>query len=101
MATGRTTIYLDDEKHTFYFKTSGTDRGFGIHGIYKDSIYENGHMLTIDSNMRYGVIQYDGKEYLVNSSGKIQKNKKNVKDADEVYYSSDKDGIVTSRGNKQ
>jgi len=101
MATGRTTFYLDDEKHTFYFKTSGTDRGSGIHGIYKDSIYENGHMLTIDSNMRYGVIQYDGKEYLVNQSGKIQKNKKNVKDADEVYYSSDKDGIVTSRGNKQ
>ncbi len=46
-------------------------------------------------------IKYEGKEYLVNQSGKIQKNKKNVKDADEVYYSTDKDGIVTSAGNKK
>ena len=51
--------------------------------------------------MRYGVVKYQGKDYLVNQTGKIQKNKKNVKDADGVYYSTDKDGIVTHMGDKQ
>ena len=78
-------------------KTSGS----GTEGIYDGAIYEKGRLLTIDEGMRYGIIQFEGKEYLVNQSGKIQKNKKNVKDADNTYYSSDKNGIVTHQGDKE
>lgn len=60
-----------------------------------------GRLQTLDSGIKYGTITYDGKEYLVSQSGKIQKNKKNLKDGDGVYYSSDKDGIVTHIGEKQ
>ena len=101
MKTGRCSVDLDGERSTYYFKTYGTDRGAGVEGIYDDGIYEKGRLQTIEYGMRYGVIKYQGKEYLVNQSGKIQKNKKNVKDADEVYYSTDKDGIITHRGNKE
>lgn len=101
MGTGRCTVSLDGEKYTYYFNKSGNGRGAGVEGIYDGSIYEKGRLLTIDSGVRYGIIEYDGKEYLVNQSGKIQKNKKNLKDADGIYYSSDKDGIVTHRGDKE
>ena len=101
MKTGRCTIDLDGEKFTYYFKTSGADRGAGVQGIHDGGIYDHGKLQTIEPGMRYGIIKYEGKDYLVNQSGKIQKNKKNVKDADEVYYSTDKNGIVTSTGNKQ
>ena len=97
MQTGKTTVTLDGEKYTYHFKTSGS----GTEGIYDGAIYEKGRLLTIDEGMRYGIIQFEGKEYLVNQSGKIQKNKKNVKDADNTYYSSDKNGIVTHQGDKE
>lgn len=101
MKTGRCTVNLDGDRFTCYFKTSGSDRGAGVEGIYDGGIYDQGRLLTIESGMRYGVIKYQGKDYLVNQTGKIQKNKKNVKDADGVYYSTDKDGIVTHMGDKQ
>lgn len=101
MQTGLTTVKLDGETYKYHFKTSGKDRGAGTEGIYEGAIYVKGRLQTIESGMKYGVIVYDGKEYLVNQSGKIQKNKKNVKDGDGTYYSSDKDGIVTHKGDKQ
>lgn len=101
MKTGRCTVNLDGDRFTCYFKTSGSDRGAGVEGIYDGGIYDQGRLLTIESGMRYGVVKYQGKDYLVNQTGKIQKNKKNVKDADGVYYSTDKDGIVTHMGDKQ
>ena len=101
MKTGKCTIDLDGEKFTYSFRTSGSDRGAGVDGIYDGGIYEQGRLKTLDYGMRYGIIPYQGKDYLVNQSGKIQKNKKNVKDADGVYYSTDKDGVVTSVGDKK
>ena len=101
MATGKQTISLDGEKYTCYFKKSGTGKGAGTEGIYDGAIYEKGRLLTIDDGLRYGIVEYEGKEYLVNQSGKIQKNKKNVKDSDDTYYSSDKNGIVTHTGEKE
>lgn len=101
METGKCNVNLDGERYTYYFNKSGSGRGAGVNGIYDGAIYEKGRLLTIESGVRYGIIVYDGKEYLVNQSGKIQKNKKNLKDADGIYYSSDKDGIVTHRGDKE
>ena len=42
-----------------------------------------------------------GEGYLINTSGKIQKNKKNVKDKDDMYYCTDSDGIVTYIGSEK
>lgn len=100
MRTGRCTVEINGEKFTYYFSTSGKDRGAGIEGIYDGGIYRQGRLQTVESGTRYGVINYQGKDYLVNQSGKIQKKKKNVQDANGVYYSTDQDGIVTSAGDK-
>jgi len=94
MKTGKCTIYLDAERYTYCFKVSGKDRGAGVDGIYENGIYEKGRLKTIEYGMKYGVIEYEGKGYLVNQAGKIQKNKKNIKDANGVSYSTDKDGVV-------
>ena len=73
----------------------------GVEGVRDGYIYEKGRRLEIEDGLRYGIVEYDGEAYLVNQSGKIQKNKKNAKDSDGVYYSSDKDGIVIHQGDKQ
>ena len=44
---------------------------------------------------KFSIIRFDDKEYLVNTSGDIIKNKTNIKDEDGYYYCTDKDGIVT------
>ena len=38
------------------------------------------------------------RNYLVNTSGKIQKNKTNVKDKNDTYYCTDAEGLVTYKG---
>ena len=43
-------------------------------------------------------MEWDGDTYLVNTSGKIQKNKKNAKDGDDKYYCTDSKGVVTYEG---
>ena len=101
METGKTTVELDGEKYTYYFATGGDTRGAGVEGVRDGYIYEKGRRLEIEDGLRYGIVEYDGEAYLVNQSGKIQKNKKNAKDSDGVYYSSDKDGIVIHQGDKQ
>ena len=38
---------------------------------------------------------------LINTSGKIQKKKTNVKDADDKYYCTDNNGVITYEGNEK
>ena len=46
-------------------------------------------------------INFDGEEYLVNTTGAIQKKKNNVKDADDTYYCTDAKGKITYRGSEK
>ncbi len=94
MATGKTTVRLYDESYSYRFKTSGP----GVTGISDNCIYIKGRQLKPDEWVRYGTISYGGSDYLVNASGRIQKNRKNARDTDGCYYSSDGNGIVTYRG---
>ncbi|RGY97737.1 cell wall-binding protein [Clostridium sp. AM58-1XD] len=94
MKTGTCSIELDGEKYNFNFKKSGSRKGAGINGIDKDSIYIQGRRLEAEEGTKYEAVEYQGKNYLINTSGKIIKNKKNVKDADDVYYSTDKSGVI-------
>lgn len=98
MATGNTTVNLEGEKFSFGFYKSGSKRGAGVEGIYEDSIYVKGLLQKADRDLRYQVVEHEDNPYLINTTGRIQKNKKNVRDGDGTYYSTDKNGIVTYQG---
>ena len=98
MKTGTTTLDIDGERYTYNFRKSGDERGQGYHGIEDGVIYEKGKRLEADKDEKLKKVEWDGETYLVNTSGKIQKNKKNAKDADDRYYCTDGKGIVTYEG---
>lgn len=98
MKTGTATIDIDGEKYHYSFRTSGSEKGAGLDKIDKDSIYIKGRRLEAEEGSKYEPIEYDGKEYLVSTSGKIMKNKTNIKDADDTYYCTDKNGVITYQG---
>lgn len=101
MKTGTASLEVDGETYSYKFKKSGDERGQGYDGIEDGSIYIKGRMLKADKDSKLEVISYDGNDYLINSSGKIQKKKTNAKDADDRYYCTDSDGIVTYVGNEK
>lgn len=105
MKTGKATIELDGEKFTFNFRKSGEDRGQGFNGIDDGNIYFQGKLQKADSDEKLKVVEWNGDEdsgdYLVNTSGKIQKKKKNAKDADDRYYCTDSKGRVTRVGSEK
>ena len=88
--TGTTTISLDGSTYTFSFKSNGSPRGVGETGISDGYIYMNGLRLTADEDTKYQAVTYKDQEYLINENGTIQKNKKNIKDADDYYYCTEK-----------
>lgn len=98
MATGKTTVNLDGEKYTYNFRKSGSNKGSGYDTIYDDCIYIKGRMLKADRDAKYEVVEYDGNDYLISASGKLAKGKKNVKNGDDKYFSTNKQGIVTYEG---
>ena len=69
-----------------------------MNGISDGNVYKKGRKLEADSDLKYEPVEYDGKEYLVNTSGRIMKNKKNLKDGNDTYYCTDKSGVVTYHG---
>lgn len=75
MRTGKQTIFNEDEgiNQTWFFHTEGAQKGQGYHGIRDNVIYENGLRKQAESDSRYASVQFEGKNYLVNASGTIQK----------------------------
>ena len=92
---------MDVEEYTYEFKKTGSDRGAGYDGINDGAIYIKGRLLKADKDAKLEKITYDGEDYLVNTSGKIQKKKTNIKDADDKYYCTDSNGIVTYEGSEK
>lgn len=101
MKTGKATIDIDGEDYTYNFRKSGSDRGAGYDGIYDGELYCKGRLMKADKDSKLEVFTYNDNDYLVNTSGKLQKKKNNVKDADDYYYCTDSDGIVTYRGTEK
>ncbi|MCD8123399.1 MAG: cell wall-binding protein [Clostridiales bacterium] len=99
MKTGTCTIELDGEKYKYQFEKSGDERGKGTNGIDDGLLYIKGQLQQADSDEKVKVVTFEDNDYLVNTSGKVQKNKKNTKDGDDRYYCTDSDGIVTYYGN--
>ena len=98
MLTGRNTGIVDDDgkRCTFYFNTSGSNKGAGFSGEKDGFLYYNGLLVTADGDSRYEVYKVDGKYYLVNGSGKVQTNEKAYKsDGDYVYLVEDREVYYT------
>ena len=105
MKTGNQNIDIDGDVYAFSFGKSGSGKGRGLNET-KDTLYVNGLRIKADSDMRYQVYSMSkgalvedpatvlGKDdtYVVNTSGSIMKNKKNLKDTDDMYICTDKDG---------
>lgn len=111
MRTGKQTIFNEEDgiNQTWFFHNEGSQKGQGYHGIRDNVIYENGLRKQADSELRYAPVQFEGKNYLVNASGTIQKattsSKSNVredlgagfrdfKDSNEMVWTVDVNGIV-------
>lgn len=90
-------VELEDDEYEFGFRSNGK----ALNGISDGAIYIHGYKLKADADLKYEEVSYGGESYLVNSSGAIQKNKKNIKDNDDNYYCTDSKGIVTYRGSEK
>lgn len=101
MKTGTAALEIDGERYSYKFYTSGSKKGAGVNGIDDDCIYIQGRRMEAEDGTKYEPFEYKGEEYLINTSGKIMKNKKNIKDADDVYYCTDKKGIITYMGDEK
>ena len=101
MKIGDATLEIDGEKYQYRFKKSGDKRGAGVDGMEDGSIYVMGQRQKADKDAKYEAVSYKDEQYLVNTSGKIMKNAKNTKDADDIYYCTDKKGVITYRGSEK
>ncbi len=75
MKTGKQTVYNEDidENQTWFFHVDGSKKGQGFHGIRDNTLYEYGLRKEADSDLRLAPMTHEGKQYLVNVSGSIQK----------------------------
>ena len=91
-------VTVDGEVYTYYFTKDGSHKGEGLNKIYNNAVYKNGRKLTASSDLRYDTVEYGKDTYVVNTSGTIMKNKKNLKNLDDMYYCTDKDGKLIHKG---
>lgn len=112
MKTGKQTIYDEEteENQTWFFQTKGNSKGQGYHGVRDNQVYVNGLLQKADPELRYEAIDLgDGKRYLVNTSGTIQKASassssvsrpelgkgfKDIKDSNDTIWTVDSSGII-------
>lgn len=111
MMTGKQTIYNEDleENQTWYFQTKGSQKGEGYHGERDNQIYINGLLMKADPELRYEAVTLKEKQYLINTSGSIQKASssatssqkpelgkgfKDIKDTNDTVWTVDSSGII-------
>lgn len=104
MKTGTATIEIDGERYAYSFHKTSDERGQGINGIEDGCIYLHGRRLQAEKDAKLEVIDWEGENagrYLVNTTGKIQKKKKNTRDGDDRYVCTDAQGIVIYQGSEK
>ena len=101
MAKSSKSLKIDGDTYSYKFASSGE----GKNGVFSGCIYVNGRRIDADKDQGYEAFDLEGNKdnsgYLVNTSGKIQKNAKNKKDKDDMYWSSDSEGLVTYYGSEK
>ena len=81
-----------DDGESYYFITSGKNKGQAFTGIYKNALYDNGVLQKAeDAKYEVKTVEIDGeaREFLVNKSGKIQTGSSSGK-----KYTDSSEGIV-------
>lgn len=75
MKTGKQVIYDEDlgEAQNWYFHTDGSRKGQGLHGIKDNVLYIYGLRQEADKDLRFAPAALDGKQYLINANGNVQK----------------------------
>lgn len=101
MKTGAAALELDGGKYYYSFEKSGSKKGAGTDGIDGDYIYVKGRRMEAEEGAKYQPITYKDETYLVSATGKLMKNKKNIKDSDNVYYKTDSKGRVVESGEEK
>lgn len=83
MKTGKQVIYDEDlgEAQNWYFHTDGSRKGQGFHGIKDNVLYIYGLRQEADKDLRFSPVTLDGKQYLVNANGTVQKAGSSAKSA--------------------
>ena len=77
MKTGKVTGVGDgDDESTYYFNTNNAGKGKGVTGVKDGYLYYKGRRQ--DASDDYKIVTIDGKYYLVNTKGKIQKSTSKV-----------------------
>lgn len=111
MMTGKQTIYNKDseENQVWFFTTKGSSKGQGYHGERDNQVYVNGLLQKADPELRYMPVSIGEKQYLVNTSGNIQKASssntssakpelgkgfKDLKDTNDKIWTVDSSGII-------
>ena len=107
MKTGKVaSVECDDDDYTFFFTTKNGKNGIGYTGEKDGYLYYNGKRLEADDDYRFFYVE--GKVYLVNSKGKVQKatgtkgrdfddiENKSFVNVDDVTVMTNKNGVVSS-----
>lgn len=84
----------DGTKSQFYFAESGNKAGRGYTGVEDNYLYYMGKLQKAESGTKYEGIRVDGKNYLVNTSGKIVKSG-SVKDSSGAKIRTNSSGVIT------
>lgn len=89
--TGKKEIEEGDGSTSVYYFSSN---GRGYTGVYSGSLYYNGKLQRAEDGLRYEVIHVDGKDYLVNESGRTTKSSAGVKDSEGYKYTTGTNGVL-------
>lgn len=69
----QTNVYEENgERSTFFFVSSGTNRGSGYSGERSGYLYNNGKLVRAESGEDFQVFQVGDQFYLVNEAGRVQ-----------------------------
>lgn len=103
MKTGKVTNVVEDsgDRSTFYFETSGENKGAGYTGEKSGYLYSGGKLVKADQGTTTQVYAVDGQIYLVNESGKIQTSNKVYKSDGDYRYEYDNGTIYYVNSDKQ
>ena len=82
----------DGEVVEYYFKDS---TGVGYTGVHDNTLYYMGRIQCADEDLKYEAFTIeDGRTYLVNTSGKVMKNRKSIRDENDTVYTTGDSGLV-------
>jgi len=89
--TGRFSMTeADGDRITFYAQSNGK----GYTGVKDGYLYYNGKLQCAESDSKYMICTVNSKDYVISTSGSVQKNKTKLKDADGNKVSTNSDGTL-------